>query len=119
VSRIGCGLTSGLVVVASAFSGFYWGAPYVLQYLGISESAHGSALFPLLLVCVACTLIGLLIGLFLYPLVLRPMLSPIEYWAWMDGERKIKYPRYKSCFGMVVGIRVWAEGKERCEKLLM
>lgn len=92
MSRIGCGLTSGLVVVASAFSGFYWGAPYVLQYLGISESAHGSALFPLLLVCVACTLIGLLIGLFLYPLVLRPMLSPIEYWAWMDGERKIKYP---------------------------
>lgn len=92
MSKIGCSLVSGIVVVVSAYGALQWGAPSLLQYFWISESAQGAALFLLLFVCLACTLGGFVIGLFLYPLVLRPVLAPIEYWAWMDGEQKISIP---------------------------
>jgi hypothetical protein len=92
MNRIACSLTSMLVVTASAFAGFYWGAPLLLRYFEISENAQGAALLPFLLICIICTLIGLLVGLALYPLILRPMLSSIEFWTWIGGERTLKIP---------------------------
>lgn len=92
MNRIACRLTSISVVTASAFAGFYWGAPLLIRYLEIPENAQGAALLPFLLICIICTLIGLLVGLGLYPLILKPMLSSIEYWTWIGGERTLQIP---------------------------
>jgi hypothetical protein len=92
VNRIACSLTSMSVVTASAFAGFYWGAPTLLRYFEIPENVQGAALLPFLFICITCTLFGLLAGLMLYPLILKPMLSSIEYWTWIGGERTIKIP---------------------------
>lgn len=80
------------MVTASAFAGFYWGAPPLLRYFNISESAQGVALLAFLCICIACTLGGLLVGLILYPLVLRPLVSPREYWAWVGNEHAVTIP---------------------------
>ncbi|MBS0152477.1 MAG: hypothetical protein JSR31_16220 [Nitrospira sp.] len=89
---MGCSLVSGVVVAVSAYSVLQWGALSLLQYFGISDAAQGAASFLLLFVFLVCALGGSVIGLFLYPLVLRAVLSPIEYWEWMDGEQKISVP---------------------------
>ena len=87
-----CGLVSSLVVTASAFAGFYWMSRPLLRFFGISEYAHGIAVVYLLLVCIGPVLIGTIVGLFLFPAVLRPFVSPADFWGWIGAERGVKIP---------------------------
>jgi hypothetical protein len=85
-------VVSSLVVTGSAFATFYWCSRPLLRIFRISEYANGIALVALLFICIGCVLIGTTVGLFLFPLVLRPFVSPAEFWAWFGRERGVVFP---------------------------
>jgi hypothetical protein len=87
-----CALVSSLVVTGCAFAGFYWCSRPLLQLFGVSEYAQGIGLAPFLLICVGSVLIGTVVGLFLFPVVLRPFLSSANFWGWIDAERGVTIP---------------------------
>lgn len=92
MNRNACTLISAVIVTASAFAGFYWCSRPLLHYFGISEYAHGIALVALILICIFCVVIGMIVGLFLFPVALRPFLSSAEFWAWIGRERAVTIP---------------------------
>jgi hypothetical protein len=92
MNRTACGLVSSLIITCSAFAGFYWCSRPLLRMFGVSENANGIALIPFLLICVGSVLLGTVVGLFLFPLALRPFLSPEEFWGWIGAERGVTIP---------------------------
>src|SRR5260221_378648 len=103
MNKIAYTVLSMLVVTASAFGGFYWGARPLAKYLHISEFATGFDLFLLLSICVLCSIVGLIAGLFLYPLLLRPISSPEEYWVWAKVRKMVQVP------GLSPLLRWWSQ----------
>jgi hypothetical protein len=85
-------LASSLVVTGSAFAGFYFLAERIGHFFGLSDYAHGIALLPVLIICVGTALFGIVVGLFLFPLVLRPFVSSVDFWDWIGKERSVRIP---------------------------
>jgi hypothetical protein len=92
MKRIASLLLASIVVAVSTFAGFFYLSKPLLHYLGISEYAHGAALLPFLVICIGCAAIGMIAGLFLFPVALRPFLSSPEFWHWIRRERNVAIP---------------------------
>jgi hypothetical protein len=92
MSKLAYTVVSMLIVTASAFGGFYWGARPLAKNLHISEFATGFDLFLLIAICVFCSIIGLIAGLFLYLLILRPISSAAGYWSWAKANKTVQVP---------------------------
>ncbi len=112
MKRTFCVLVSSGVVTGSAFACFYWCSRPLLRVFGISEYANGIALIGLLVICVGCVLVGTTVGLFLFPLVLRPFLSSADFWGWIGAERSVTIPFFDPVLerwaGLLYGKRVRA-----------
>lgn len=85
-------ILSSLIVTLSAFAGFFWGAQWLVRQLHISEFATGFERLIFLCIYVIGTIGGLIMGLFLYPLVLRQISTSEQYWAWVGGQTKAQVP---------------------------
>jgi hypothetical protein len=92
VNRTLCVLVATLVVTASAFAGFYFCAQPLGHFFGLSDYASGIKLVPVLVICVGCVLMGTVVGVFLFPLVLRPFVSSSDFWSWIRAERGVRIP---------------------------
>jgi hypothetical protein len=90
--RSAYGLISAVVVAASAYAGFYFLSRPLMRALGLSEYATGAASLALIGVCLAAVLVGTIAGFFLFPLVLRPFVSPVDFWSWIGSERGLTIP---------------------------
>jgi hypothetical protein len=85
-------IASALIVTVSAFCVLYWGMPPLVEYFHVPLYATGFDRLMVLGVCLFCVAVGTVAGLFLYPLLLRPVFSPSEYWAWLKPQRLVKVP---------------------------
>ena len=92
MSRKVCDLIGSLVVTFGAFAGFYWCSRPLLRLFNVSEYAQGVALIPFLGICIGSVAIGTILGLFLFPLLLRPFLSASDFWGWIGAERSTNIP---------------------------
>ena len=81
-----------MIVTASAYAVFYWCSRPLLHYFGVSEYAHSIGLVPILVICIGCVVIGGIVGLFLFPVALRPFLSSAKFWDWIGTERTVTIP---------------------------
>ena len=92
MNRNACGLVSSAIVTSSAFAGFFFLSRPLLRLLSISEYARGADVAALLAICILCVLAGTVVGLFIFPVVLRPFVSSSDFWGWIGTERGIKIP---------------------------
>jgi hypothetical protein len=92
MNRSAYAIVSSLIVTGSAFAGFYWLARPIGKALGISEFAHGLALIPVLAICIGTVVVGTVVGLFLFPLALRPFVSPTDFWGWIGTAKGVTIP---------------------------
>lgn len=92
MKKVVCTLLSALVVTTSAGLGFYFLSRPLLRMFGISEYANGVALIALLAICIASVIAGSLIGIFLFPVVLRPFCSSVDFWGWIGSTPGVALP---------------------------
>lgn len=92
MKRTACALVSTVIVTVSALAGFYFLSRPLLHAFGISEYAHGVALIGLLAICLASVAVGSIVGVFLFPVVLRPFTSAEDFWGWIGSSRGITLP---------------------------
>jgi hypothetical protein len=85
-------LVCSLTVTASAYGGFALAGRPTANYFGISEYAVGFPAFLLCIIFLFWVVIGLVVDLFLYPLVLRPFVSSAQYWAWAGSIMGVRVP---------------------------
>lgn len=92
MKKVAYTFTSAVVVTTSAGLGFYLLSRPLLRMFGMSEYANGVALISLLAVCIACVIAGAAIGIFLFPLVLRPFCSSADFWGWIGSTPGMAIP---------------------------
>ena len=99
MSRLGHTLLAQVVTLGSSFASFYFVSPRLLELFGISQYAYSIDRFYLLLICVGCVLAGFAIGLFAFPLLLRPFVTSASFSDWMNSQRALNVPGIGSLFG--------------------
>ena len=90
--RVFCIVVTQVVVLGCCVASIYLLGPVALKFLGISEYARGLDLFFLCLVGLGCVILGSLVGLFAFPLILWPVVSPTVFWHWAASARSVKIP---------------------------
>jgi hypothetical protein len=78
-----------LVPIAVAGAILWLVLPRLGYLLGIPDDPHGLETAFALTVCVATAVIGFIIGVFAYPVVLRPFASSSQFWGWVESTQMV------------------------------
>ena len=63
-----------------------------LALLGVSHYGRGLSVLLAAAMCLLSAVLGIVAALFLFPLVLRPVISGREFWGWLGGRAPINLP---------------------------
>jgi hypothetical protein len=92
MSRVFCLVVAQIVVLGCCALSIYLLAPRIGQWSGIPAYASGWELILVFLICIFSVAVGFTVGIFAFPLVLRPFVSSATFWQWAGRERSLKIP---------------------------
>ncbi len=81
-------LVGQLVIAGCGFAGFYILSRPLLHLFGLSEYGVGVVKIALILIFVCSVAIGAIVGMFLFPVVLRPFVTSEEFWNFINAKEQ-------------------------------
>jgi hypothetical protein len=92
MARLLLNIVAPMIALACCAAAIYFIVPLALAFFDLSQFGPGLRGLIAAAICLPIVVLGLLGGLLLYPVILRPIISDSEFWGWLPARAPINLP---------------------------
>jgi ABC-type spermidine/putrescine transport system permease subunit II len=92
MARIVLNLVAPIVALVCCAASVYLILPAGLRLVPLVQYGLGFRALILIVIALPSVVLGMVVALFLYPLILRPIVSGSEFWEWLGGRAPVNVP---------------------------